>query len=531
MKRWILSFTLAAGLLFLMTGRAWAGVVPAPVAATATPSPTPSPASTPSPPSGSSSGQSENLVPFGEWVTNMLQSTAISLGVGSVYVIATVEWLLTRFALFVVQTVLGGDWSTQLVDTTLQQLQATMPQTLQSIMLGQNGLLYIALAIAGLTMVFPFLMRGSPVRIDRVFIWAALILALFAGSEAAGYNVISLFEHTRVAMLQTILGLGGQNPAGALQHLVLEPWRATQAETQLDLRFRVPQGFKQAFFPEPEVERKKVAVFFDAWRSEWDLETPQSLERRRSGAFQALFWSSVGVYGVIVLGFVAVAFIALTLASLLLIVLFLATLPLALFSLGEALVLRVVHRWLGVVAMTIFLGVFLKITSRWVQNLSLAGSELTAVVTWFIWMTLMLITFAKFSHLSLDLFTGSLLLVGSITSAVTGHFAEVRGSTTEMQRRLTQATLTGAQLAIGVAGSPVGAVLSRPGVVAGVLGSVALAGGLPTVAPFGAVAGEALYRGGLWTGRMAYKAGRWAVRRAYHAFRGRENVFMARAEG
>ncbi|NPA90919.1 MAG: hypothetical protein GXO55_05670 [Chloroflexi bacterium] len=517
MKRWMLSLTLAAGLLFLITGQAWAGAVPAPVAA----------ASTPSAPLAD---QSDNVVPFGEWVSNFLQRSALSLGVGSVYVISTVEWFLTRFALFVIQTVLGNDWSTQLVDTTLQQLQTTMPQTLQSIMLGQNGLLYIALAIAGLTMVFPFLMRGSPVRIDRVFIWAALILGLFAGSEAAGYNVISLFEHTRVAMLQAILGMGGQNPAGALQHLVLEPWRATQAEAQLDLNFRVPQGFKQAFFPEPEFERRKVEVIFNFWEADWALETPQSMERRRSGAFQAMFWSSVGMYGVIVLGFVAVAFIALTLASLLLIVLFLATLPLALFSFGEALVLRVVHRWLGVVAMTIFLGVFLKITSGWVQNLSLAGSELSAVVTWFIWMTLMLITFAKFSHLSLDLFTGSLLLVGSITSAVTGaaQFQEVRGSTQTVQRGLARATLMGVGLMTGIAESPMGSVLSRPGVAAGIVGSVALAGGLPTVAPFGAVAGELLYTGGRWTGRQAYRAGRWAVRKTYHAFRGRENVFMAR---
>jgi len=308
-------------LVFTITGPAWAKPAVTPTPSTPTPTPTPPPQSGGPKPTG------EEGIEMGEALGRMFQQVAISAGVGAAYVITNLAWFMTRFLLSIYQIVLAGEWSTQLVDTTLQQLQATMPQILQSIMLGQNGLLYLALAVAGITMVFPFLMRGSPVRIDRVFIWGALILGLFAGSEATGYNIISLFEHTRVAILTSILGFGGQDVPSALQNLVLEPWRATQTEAQLDLNFRLPRAFQQAFFPEPQTEDVVVNLARAWWQSYWTLETPQSLERRRDSALRGLFWAAIGIYGVIVLGFVAFASVALALTSLLLIVLFLSTLP------------------------------------------------------------------------------------------------------------------------------------------------------------------------------------------------------------
>ena len=448
-RHWLLGLVLALVWLAMMTGGAHAAGDTPP---TGTPTPTP----TATPPPGGQGNNDEEGIEMGEAMGRQAQQLAIGSGVGTAYVITTLAWFATRFILTIAQIVLAGDWSTQLVDTTLQQMQATMPQLLQTILLGQNGLLYLALAVAGITMVFPFLMRGSPVRIDRVFIWAALILALFAGSEAMGYNIISLFEHTRVAILQAALGFGGQDSTGALQNLVLEPWRATPAEAQLDLEFRLPEGFQRMFFPEPEVEDVVVNVAKRWWQSTWTLETPASLEARRDGAFQALFWAAVGIYGCVILGFVAFASAVLTLASLLLIVLFLATLPLALFSFGEALVVRVVYRWVGVVAATIFLGVFLRIVSGWVATLSLVSGELAAVITWFVWMSLMLIAFIRFSHVALDLFAGALLLVGTVAGAMAGGLPqaqEVRGTSTRVALAVGGAALAVAnpQLAVGVA--------------------------------------------------------------------------------
>ncbi len=522
-KRWLIAWGLIFGLIFLPAGRAFARpsaetAIPAP---SATVTPTPFPQSDP---------QTDDGIEMGEAMGRYAQQLALSAGVGTAYVATNTLWFITRFLLAILEIVLDGQWSTNLVDITLRQLQATMPQILQSILLGQNGLLYLALVVVGLTMVFPFLMRGSPVRIDRVFIWAALILGLFAGSEAAGYNIISLFEHTRVVMLETILGLGEHDTPGVLQSLILEPWRATQADARLVLEFRLPQAFQEAFFPEPVEDNVRVNIARAWWQSTWKLETPESLERRRDGAFQALFWAGIGIYGVVVLGFVAFASAALALASLLLIVLFLSTLPLALFSFGEVLVLRVLHRWIAVVAATLFLGIFLRLTTGWMDALSLAGGEIAAVITWFVWMTLMLIAFVKFAHLALELFTSSLLLVGAITSTAVGNaqFADVRGSSRIAGRKTAHTALTAAGLVAGVAGGSIGAVLSRPGVTFGIAAATALTGGLPTAAPVGAVVGEGLYQSSRWMGGKVYKAGPWALKRSYRALRGNANVFMAR---
>jgi len=105
----------------------------------------------------------------------------------------------------------------------------------------------------------------------------------------------------------------------------------------------------------------------------------------------------------------------------------------------------------------------------------------------------MLIAFAKLAHLALDLFTSSLLLVGTVAGVVMGgmsQFREVRG--------------TASRVVMGIGG---------------------LAGGLALVAAHPQMA--------VMVTKYALPIASMSMLRQPsppRAFRGRENVFMARAE-
>ena len=169
--------------------------------------------------------------------------------------LAGLFWLLARWAAMLAEFALKGEVWTLIRETILGLLESIMGGSggvLDQIVRGADGLLYLALVVAGIVLIIPFaaLSGQSPVKIERVLIWAVFLVALFiAGTQ--GFDLINTVEELRVGFMQTII----DTESLQLADLVAAPMGATTAETLTipeDDALALPASYQDEYFPDIE---------------------------------------------------------------------------------------------------------------------------------------------------------------------------------------------------------------------------------------------------------------------------------------
>ncbi len=284
-------------------------------------------------------------------------------------------WLMDRWAAMLADFALKGDVWLQIRDAILESLQSIMGGSggvLDQLVRGRNGMLYTALMVAGLVLILPFavLSGQSPVKLERVIIWGVFMVALFI-SGTQGFDMIHAVEDLRLRMMDTIIG----GDTTKLSELVSVPMMAHPKDAlsiEDDDPLILPKAYATQYFPEiSEAETYRFRVLLMAFGvSALDMILPGEL-MTTDAQTELTVMATVGtiragmtLVAAYVLLLVAIIMMMLSAASLVLIIFFIAALPLGFFEFGATLLGSLARQYLGIVTVSLFASVFVRIMSE-----------------------------------------------------------------------------------------------------------------------------------------------------------------------
>jgi len=405
----------------------------------------------------------------GQWGVSLATSVtqAVELGV----------WAGGRLVLGLYRLTVYGNWLVRVRDQVLGGLTSFMPEALRQMTLGSNGLLYLALVLAGLALSLPVLASsgtGGLVRADRVLIWGVVVTALFI-SGTLGYDLMGAVETLRLEMVQQVIGA---EQGDAAQALVLTPMMATEQEGVFDLATlnELPQGFRAAFYPEPQLVvigvRTGEAGLTSALNFVTVVESDASRRARVAGALTSALYALLALGGTYVITLFAAGFVFLGVAALVLMVYLVAALPLGFFEFGQQVFVGILQRYMQVVLYSLAFGVLLRLAGGLMAILpGLSGA--TAFLEWGILLVVLGGAMSGMNGATWRTMTQSFTAFSGLVRGGLGIRPE-EGPLAQAGSLVRQGTETLGQVTAGALG---GAVLGGgvPGAVAG--GAAALLGG------------------------------------------------------
>lgn len=393
--------------------------------------------------------QPDRCLSVGDAVGKAFLGMAASLEVGLLKILAQIIWLLDRGAAFIfTKSVIDNTWILNVRNQMLQQFAAIMPGLLRDIVLGSSGLMYVAVALAGVLMTAPMLAMGERlVKIDRVLSWGVILIALFI-SGGFGYDLISSIENFRQSMVNRIV-TGTHLPT---DKLILQPMRAGGGDlgfNEGDL-MKLPPSFESVYYPEPEKMEISIQMtdsgvtFGNTW-----IETEQSLKRRTTQSMSGVFYAVISLFGAYLLFIFAVTYTLLTFAALVLIVFLFAALPLGFFEFGNVFLVNLLGRYIQLVSFSLGLAVF----SRWFSSGLGFVTNVNTVENAFLWL-IMLVLLILVMHVFLD---GAFKLLTQSAQSFGSDFKTMYSGPSAVQstgRNLGGALATGASAAALLVGRP-----------------------------------------------------------------------------
>jgi hypothetical protein len=398
---------------------------------------------------------------FMQVLENLGQRTLAGVAIGLMKGFAELAWLVDRAATFVFsKSVPDNGWLLTIKDQMLHLFAGMMPDLLRQVAFGGQGLMYVALSLAGLLMIVPMWGMGARfVRPERVMVWGVLLSLLFVGG-AFGYDFIGAVEGFRQGLVNQVAQGGAAMP---LDRLILQPMLAGDGDLGFggDL-LALPMIFDSTYFPSPELTEVTVSEGGGFGFGNANVELPEAIQRRIAAAGQGVFYAFVSVFGAWLLIVVGVTYIILAFAALLLIVFLFAALPLGFFEFGSVLLGGILERYLQLTVQSLALAIFL----RWLSSglgFVVAVNSVPNALTWIVLLVVMIIIAGTFFNGAVRIMLGS----GSVFRVVGQQF----GGPSVLQRTVSTAA-GGVAAAAGVVST--GALLmGRPEVAlaAGALGS------------------------------------------------------------
>lgn len=392
---------------------------------------------------------------------NLGQRGLAGMAIGLMKGFAEIAWLVDRAAVFIFsKSVPDNGWLLTIKDQMLNLFAGIMPDLLRQVSFGGQGLMYVALSLAGLAMIVPLWGMGARfVRAERVMVWGVLLSFLFVGG-AFGYDFIGAVEGFRQGLVNQVAQGGTAMP---LDSLVLQPMLAGDGDLGFggDL-LALPMIFDSTYFPSPQLTEVTISEGGGFGFGNANVELPEAIQRRIVAAGQGVFYAFVSLVGAALLIVVGVTYIILAFAALLLILFLFAALPLGFFEFGSVLLGGILDRYFQLSVQSLALAIFL----RWLSSGLGFVVEVNSVpnaLTWIVLLVVMIIIAGTFFNGAVRIMLGS----GSVFRTVGQQF----GGPSVLQRTVSTAA-GGVAAAAGVVSA--GALLmGRPEVAlaAGALGS------------------------------------------------------------
>jgi len=394
-----------------------------------------------------------------------LSEWGVSLAVSIISIIVIVVWFLDRAALALFEMVTGGSWLIDLKTDFIEGIASFLPDVLRDTAFGADGLMYLALVLAGILMTIPAA-TGSMNRLvkpQKVMIWAVLLSALFV-SGTVGYDLIDMVENMRQDMMLNTIGSEADY---GVEKLVLVPMHAQESEADMDFNSLadLPNDFVTSFFP--EVEKIEISIktvesgFLGVIESE--IESPESKAARIAGAVMAVFYSLLGFFAAVIVFFSGVSFVLLGVAALFLILFLFAALPLGFFEFGETVLRMIVERYVQVVIYSLGIAIFIRLAAGMVDQLP----NLDNVVTLLEWLLMMIVIFLSLRAIlksSFGLLSASFNTMGSSIGAVwSGAGPEAGPSLADRAKLVAGGAVSGALMMGGPQGAVAGAAATMLG--------------------------------------------------------------------
>lgn len=289
---------------------------------------------------------------------NMGQRLMSGLAIGVMRGISEVIWIVDRAAAFIFsKSVTDNNWLMNLKDQMLNMFSGMMPGLLQSIAFGRDGLMYIAISIAGLLMMIPMWVSGARfVQAERVMLWGILLSMLFVGGSF-GYDFINVLENYRQGLVTNIV----QGTSMPLDRMIQQPMLAGDGDIGFDSDLlRLPPVFDSTYFPEPQLTEVTISEGGGFGFGNAFIETTEAIRSRLILAGQGVFYAIISLFGAWLLLLVGFTYVVLAFTALLLIVFLFAALPLGFFEVGGLILNSIMQRYFQVAMQSLALAIFLR---------------------------------------------------------------------------------------------------------------------------------------------------------------------------
>lgn len=323
----------------------------------------------------------EKCLGVGQAILVISGELSLNIAVGAAKVVDGLIWLLDRAAAFIFDITVKSDWLLSMKDQLLTSLASIMPSILRDVVMGNTGLMYIAMALAGVLMVLP-LVGADQVRLvrpERVLLWGMLLAVLFLGgsSSATGYDLINMVEGLRLNTMTTIIGTA-ENPA---DKLIMSPMMATSREFDSNNLLELPSAFESRYFP--EIEHVEVTIINIPAIGPVNalVETKDSARNRAALAGSSLFFAFISLLGGYTLLMFAITFAFLGVAALQLILFLFAALPLGFFEFGNLILKNIIEKYMQIVVFSLGIAVFVRWVIGWISGFPEA-SDVQAALNW-----------------------------------------------------------------------------------------------------------------------------------------------------
>ena len=405
-----------------------------------------------------------------------LSETGTTMAVAIIQAIDMLIWFMDRLVLAVYEAAVNGAWLETFRHDLLDNLVTFLPDTLSQIALGPTGIMYIALALAGVLMTIPLYFSGTGsklVRPERVLVWGVVVTALFI-SGTLGYDLIEGIESLRVGVVRDMMG--GADTQDSAEELVLTPLFATQAESGLtfDNLTQLPGQFISAYFPEIQ----KIEVSVKTMESGWfgaintEVESEDSKLARIQGASQSLLYGLISLGAAVVVLMFAVAFIFLGVAALILVLFLMAALPLGFFEFGNMILMSIVERYVQIAAFSLALALLMRVSGGLMGALPAGVTTPTAAVEWVILLGALFMSIQILFGAAFKALTSSFSAFTNSVKASLGAQTDGPGVAATAGRALTGAAM-GAIALGGAGGAVLGGASALLGMSPGMLGRAA----------------------------------------------------------
>ena len=311
-----------------------------------------------------------------EALTKMANVAFKNLGLGVLKSTAQVAWMLDKAALHIFDLVVHGQIWENLRSGVLDSLASFMPDVLKDLIGGADGLLYIALMVAGVSMTIPFV-KNRLVNPGQAILWAMVLLAVF-GPGAMGYDLIGAIEEVRVGMMEKIISAGGESD---FTSIITGPMQASGSDLRVNTQ--LPSAFEDEYFLEPQGHQTVRTVFMEGSIpinfqavTDVEVETDDSLALRRERAIPGVFIALLSLVGGYAAFLFALIFALLMTASLGLIIFLFAALPMGLFEFGRTVVAGIFDKYLQIVILSIGASIFAAIVAMTVSTIPTSAATI-----------------------------------------------------------------------------------------------------------------------------------------------------------
>jgi hypothetical protein len=387
----------------------------------------------------------ERCISLFAYLDNVVMRLFVGLGVGLAQGVATLFWVWDRVAATVFEyTVSDPSWLENVRLQMLRALGQVMPGLLRRMAFSPQGLMYIALALAGIFMIAPLAAAQQRfVRAERVLIWGALLSALFV-SGSFGYDFIGALENFRQGIVREILS-GTHMPT---DRLILQPMMAGSGDLAIaEANFTtLPPTFAAIYFPQAQMMEVTIAEGGFLGLGNALIEAPQQMNERVGKAWLGVFMALVSAFGAALLFLVGLTYVLLSFAALALIIFLMAALPLGFFEIGGAILWQIAGRYVNIFIQAVALAVFLRLLGDWLGFLLDVNSVWRAIL-WLVVMVILLYIVSTFLNGALRQLMQTGGVVRSTAQAISGTYGG---------ESLGQLALSGAAKAAGGAAALVG---------------------------------------------------------------------------
>lgn len=402
----------------------------------------------------------ERCITFFEGLTLLATRWVVSLGQEMVRSFVYGVWIVARLALAGFRLLVEGTWLESLRTALLTNLMSFMPEVLRNISLGPTGVMYIAMALAGILLTIPLALGYGArlVKPDKVMIWGVVLVALFI-SGTAGYDLVGGLDTLRVELMKLMLG---QQTSSSVSQLVLAPMQASEGDTEiaLDNLLTMPVDFERNYFLDPEETEVSMRIaengVFAGTVMNTVVEMRDSQARRREGAVQALIFAVLTGVGTSLIIIFMVGYLFLNLAALILILFLFAGLPLGFFEFGGMVLSGIVQKYVQVVVYSLGLALLMRASAELLRSILPNGfTDAGTVVEWLMLVGALVFATRTVAGATLSTLTSSLTV---FPQAVRAGLGVPEGpSALQTVARVTTGALSGAAVSGGnVLGAVVG---------------------------------------------------------------------------